>query len=48
VPVQAILPRADKAFDASGALTDARALKNVVTLATALVDTARKLGASVA
>lgn len=45
VPVQAILPRADKAFDAAGALTDARALKNVGALAAALVDTARKLGA---
>ena len=46
VPVQAILPRADKAFDASGALTDARAQKAVNTLASALVDTTLKLGPS--
>jgi len=45
VPVQAILPRADKAFDAGGVLTDARAQKAVLTLAAALVDMTRKLGA---
>ena len=45
VPVQAILPRADKAFDATGALTDARAEKAIRSLAAALVDTTRKLGA---
>ncbi|MEZ0217212.1 MAG: NADPH-dependent FMN reductase [Rariglobus sp.] len=45
VPAQAILPRADKAFDATGALTDARAQKAVTTLAAALVDTTQKLSA---
>ena len=44
VPVQAILPRADKAFDADGALIDARAQKSVHALAAALVETTRKLG----
>ena len=44
VPGQTILAHADKSFDTSGALTDARAQKNVLTLATALVDTTRKLG----
>ena len=48
VPVQSILPRADKAFDAAGALTDARALKAVQALASALVDTTRKLSAGTA
>ncbi|MBC8041563.1 MAG: NAD(P)H-dependent oxidoreductase [Opitutaceae bacterium] len=43
VPVQAILPRADKAFDPNGVLTDARAQKAVTSLAFALVDTTRKL-----
>jgi chromate reductase, NAD(P)H dehydrogenase (quinone) len=46
VPVQAILPRADQAFDASGALIDARAQKSIHTLAAALVDTTRKLNPS--
>ena len=45
VPGNVILPQADKAFDASGNLNEARTLKSVETLATALVDTARKLGA---
>ncbi|MFA6960010.1 MAG: NAD(P)H-dependent oxidoreductase [Opitutaceae bacterium] len=43
VPVQAILPRADKAFDATGALIDARAQKAVDTLAASLVETSRRL-----
>ncbi len=46
VPGQTILAHADKAFDASGALTDARAQKSVRTLATALVETTRKLSTS--
>jgi len=46
VPVQAILPHADKAFDASGTLTDARAQKSLRTLASALVETTRKLSPS--
>lgn len=44
VPLQAILPHADKAFDAAGTLTDARAQKAVQKLAAALVETTRKLG----
>jgi NAD(P)H-dependent FMN reductase len=43
VPGQTILPHADKAFDASGALTDARAQKSLRTLAASLVETAGKL-----
>jgi chromate reductase, NAD(P)H dehydrogenase (quinone) len=43
VPQQAILPRADQAFDASGALIDARSQKSIHTLAAALVDTTGKL-----
>jgi len=43
VPAQATLPHADKAFDASGNLTDARALKALKTVATALIDTTRKI-----
>lgn len=43
VPGQMILPHADKAFDADGALTDARAQKSVRTLAAALIDLTRKL-----
>jgi chromate reductase len=46
VPGNTALPHADKAFDTSGVLTDARAQKSVCTLATALVETARKLGTS--
>ena len=42
VPLQTILPHADKAFDQAGQLTDARTQKSVRTLATALVDTTRK------
>lgn len=45
VPLPTTLPRADKAFDAMGQLTDARALKGVQTLANALVATTRKLSA---
>ncbi|HEY9249341.1 MAG TPA: NAD(P)H-dependent oxidoreductase [Rariglobus sp.] len=45
VPAQMILPHADKAFDAGGALTDVRAQKSVRALAAALLETARKLGA---
>jgi NAD(P)H-dependent FMN reductase len=46
VPGQTALAHADKAFDADGALTDARALKWVHALAKALVETARKLSAA--
>ncbi|MCD6051421.1 MAG: reductase [Rariglobus sp.] len=44
VPGQTFLPHADKAFDPGGALTDARAQKSLRTLASALVEAARKLG----
>lgn len=47
VPRQTMLPHADKAFDANGQLTDARALKTVKELAAALVETTRKLSAPV-
>lgn len=43
VPGQTVLAHADKAFDASGGLTDARVLKAVQTLAKALVGTTQKL-----
>jgi chromate reductase, NAD(P)H dehydrogenase (quinone) len=43
VPQQTTLPHADKAFDASGQLTDARALKSARILAAALVELTRKL-----
>lgn len=46
VPGNTALPRADKAFDANGALLDERARKSVRELAVALVDTTRKLGPS--
>jgi chromate reductase len=46
VPGAAMLPHADKAFDANGNLTDARALKSVQALAKALVETTRKLSVS--
>jgi NAD(P)H-dependent FMN reductase len=46
VPRQTMLSHADKAFDAKGQLTDARALKGVNELAAALVETTRKLSAS--
>lgn len=46
VPLQAILPQADKAFDAAGILIDARAQKSARKLAAALVETARKLGSA--
>jgi chromate reductase, NAD(P)H dehydrogenase (quinone) len=39
VPAQCSLPRADKAFDTGGTLTDARALKNVQAVARELVRT---------
>ncbi len=42
VPGQTVLAHADKAFDADGKLTEARALKSVKTLATSLVETSRK------
>jgi len=45
VPGQNALAHADKAFDASGALADARALKSVQTLAKALAETTRRLSA---
>jgi len=45
VPRQTTLPHADKAFDANGQLTDARALKSAKDLAVALVETTRKLRA---
>jgi NAD(P)H-dependent FMN reductase len=43
VPGQCMLPHADKAFDASGKLTDPRALKLVQALASKLVLTATRL-----
>lgn len=43
VPGNTMLPHADKAFDAEGKLNDARAMKSVRALATALVETTRKL-----
>jgi NAD(P)H-dependent FMN reductase len=43
VPLQTMLPHADKAFDATGQLTDPRAVKSVRNLAGALVDLTRKL-----
>jgi chromate reductase len=44
IPAQCILPHADKAFDASGRLQDARTQKAVVAVATELVRVATKLG----
>jgi len=46
VPGNTALPHADQAFDTGGLLTDARAQKSVRILATALMDTTRKLGMS--
>lgn len=46
VPAKAMLPHADKAFDASGQLTDARALKAVKAVAAMLVETTRRLRAT--
>ncbi|CAM2800095.1 NADPH-dependent FMN reductase [Rariglobus hedericola] len=48
VPVQAILPHANKAFEADGNLIDTRAFKAVQTLAGALVETTRKMGPATA
>ena len=45
VPLQTVVPHADKAFDATGQFVDARSLKAVRALASALVDTTRKLTA---
>jgi chromate reductase, NAD(P)H dehydrogenase (quinone) len=44
VPGNTMLPQAQKAFDASGGLTEERTLRSVKALAGALVETARKLG----
>jgi len=43
VPAQCILPRADEAFDAAGALTDARTRKSVLAVAQQLVEISRRL-----
>jgi chromate reductase len=43
VPVQCILPQADKAFDAAGKLASPRTQENVRKVGEALVDTTRKL-----
>lgn len=43
VPVQCVLPQADKAFDEEGRLKDERARKNVNAVAAALVKTAARL-----
>ncbi|MEY4940781.1 MAG: hypothetical protein RIQ93_2516, partial [Verrucomicrobiota bacterium] len=43
VPVQCILPQADKAFDAAGQLIAARAQESVRSVASALLETTRKL-----
>ncbi len=45
VPGQCVLPHANKAFDADGRLTDARAQKSVQEMAARLVLTAAKLSA---
>ena len=44
VPGNTMLPQAHKAFGPDGKLTEARTLKSVEALATALVETVRKLG----
>ena len=44
IPAQCLLPHADKAFDASGALTDERTRKNVQAVAKQLVEVATRLG----
>ena len=44
VPAQCLLPKAHEAFDAAGALKDARALKSVEALARQLVDLSARLG----
>ncbi len=46
VPVQCILPHADKAFTPEGALSASRAHDSVRALATALVETTRRLRAT--
>lgn len=46
VPGQTFLPQADKAFDADGRLTNARALKSVQALAARLVETVRRVSSS--
>jgi chromate reductase, NAD(P)H dehydrogenase (quinone) len=46
VPGNTMLPHAHNAFDASGQLTEARTLKSVQALASALVGTTRKLRAA--
>ena len=43
IPAQCSLPHADKAFDETGRLTDARAQKSIEALATQLVRTATRL-----
>ncbi|MEO5959482.1 MAG: NAD(P)H-dependent oxidoreductase, partial [Opitutaceae bacterium] len=43
VPVQCILPQADKAFDAAGQLTSPKTQETVRKVAAALVETTRKL-----
>jgi NAD(P)H-dependent FMN reductase len=45
IPAQCVLPHADKAFDASGRLQDARTQKAAVTVATELVRVTTKLRA---
>jgi chromate reductase len=45
IPAQCVLPQADKAFDATGRLQDARTQKSVVSVATELVRVTRALGA---
>jgi chromate reductase, NAD(P)H dehydrogenase (quinone) len=45
IPAQCVLPQADKAFDATGRLQDARAQKAVAAVANELVRVATKLGA---
>jgi len=45
IPATALLPAADKAFDADGHLTQPRAQESARTVATALVETTRKLQA---
>jgi NAD(P)H-dependent FMN reductase len=47
VPLQTTLPHADKAFDASGNLTDSRGSKSVQSLAAALIKLTRQLTAPV-
>ena len=45
IPVQCILPQADKAFDATGRLTSIRTQETARAIGSALIDATRKLTA---